>query len=998
MCFILYRIKILTLLIVTMAPCGLSGQKIMNTPITKIGQINNNSLANVRAISKDKYGFMWIGTQDGLFRYDGFAANVYNRGTSDLPHRILNNDVSALLCSDDDDFLWVLNSFMGISKIELLTGIVKEKFQISTPGGKSENFTITRMIEYKGSLYVSAEEGNIFKFSKSTGRLEMLGKIENLLNRKIEQLCRLGDQFIVCFGGGMLMLFDSAFRAPLARLSINPTQQDFHFNKYCYNDQNELVLATTVGARKIKVLRMGQQYSLVDSGVAEINLSADIQSISFKDSSYWVSDNNTIYRFFLNGEKYKYKTSKGPDDQKWLNAVKVISFSGDEVWNGNEYGVSVIKVSTPPFIPYYQGDNITTKLNHCNNLLAVNDSVLYSCATDGFYKINTNSGTIGRIGDNTYSLSAFVGPGKEIVFSNDKATYIINENSQPALISRKYKELNKLDYDLIAASANYKDSLLFMASQYERGLHVYDIKHKRLSNINTNTFPLALKTNVINSLYIRGNVLWIVCDNAVSSFDIPANKLTNYTIYDPATRLPLNIIMDICFVKDKIWLAVYGVGLVEMTNQFQIKNIYAVSAGLQNLGLYKIYNVGDSMLLTTSNNGLYRLNLATGKIKAFFEEDGLHGNAFEESGGTMINNRLIVGGVNGFTIIDPQKFRINAAPPKIYFSKISIERPGTNSDTANLEIKKITIPNDVLQTVIHLSAINFTSSHNVAFAWRIVENNTEWTANGSQNFIQLIGLPHGTYHLQVKTANEDGVWSEPKELVLVFLPKWYQTWWFYLLIALTAAGILYALYRYRISQIKKQHEIRKNIATDLHDDLGSTLNSVKVFTNLAISGVKQEESLQQIKDNLNEATMGLRDMIWVLDDSLDTVDELVTRLKQFAIPVASASNIQAEIKAESEVNSLKLTKEEKRNLFLVCKEAINNSIKYSGATQIDVDIKPDGKKIRIAIADNGKGFNVNEVKKGYGLKNMQYRAGQVKYKTTLVSSPGKGTQVEIRPL
>jgi len=245
--------------------------------------------------------------------------------------------------------------------------------------------------------------------------------------------------------------------------------------------------------------------------------------------------------------------------------------------------------------------------------------------------------------------------------------------------------------------------------------------------------------------------------------------------------------------------------------------------------------------------------------------------------------------------------------------------------------------------------------------------------------------PDGTY---VKDA---------LQITIHIKPKWYQTWWFLGLLLLTGITVFYSFYRYRLSQIKKQHEIRKNIATDLHDDLGSTLNSVKIFTNLAISGVKQEESLQQVKDNLTEATMSLRDMIWVLDDSLDTVDELITRLKQFAIPVAAASNIEAIIKADSEVNSRQLTKEEKRNLFLICKEAINNSIKYSGASQIDVSISASGKRVQIVVADNGKGFNVEEVKKGYGLKNMQYRAGQIKYKVTLSSSPGNGTLIAILP-
>ena len=104
------------------------------------------------------------------------------------------------------------------------------------------------------------------------------------------------------------------------------------------------------------------------------------------------------------------------------------------------------------------------------------------------------------------------------------------------------------------------------------------------------------------------------------------------------------------------------------------------------------------------------------------------------------------------------------------------------------------------------------------------------------------------------------------------------------------------------------------------------------------------------------------------------------------------------IKADSEVNNRQLTKEEKRNLFLICKEAINNSIKYSGGTKIAVDIKLAGKKIQITLTDNGKGFDEFTVKKGYGLKNMQYRAGQIKYTINLQSIINGGTQIQIRPI
>ena len=404
------------------------------------------------------------------------------------------------------------------------------------------------------------------------------------------------------------------------------------------------------------------------------------------------------------------------------------------------------------------------------------------------------------------------------------------------------------------------------------------------------------------------------------------------------------------------------------------------------------------MLFITTNNGLNVYNDADSSVRKYYKSDGIHGNIFEETSGNILNGKLYAGGVDGITIIDPANLQTNIKKPPIYFSNIRVElRDNKRLDTLNINSKKIIIPSGWLQVNIEFDGINYSNSERTTFAYRILEQSGEWINLNTQNFITLIGLSPGTYHLQVKAANEDGVWSEPKELILIFEPKWYQTWWFKLLVFLTTAGIIYAFYRYRIGQIKKQHEIRKNIATDLHDDLGSTLNSVKVFTNLAISGIKQEESLQQVKDNLTEATMSLRDMIWVLDDSLDTVDELVTRLKQFAIPVTAASGMEFLITADSDVNSRQLSKEEKRNLFLICKEAINNSIKYSAATQITADLISAGKKIQITIADNGKGFDEATVKKGYGLKNMQYRAGQIKYKVELVSSTGKGTQITILP-
>ena len=509
-----------------------------------------------------------------------------------------------------------------------------------------------------------------------------------------------------------------------------------------------------------------------------------------------------------------------------------------------------------------------------------------------------------------------------------------------------------------------------------------------------------LDSKIVNSIYLgRNGQAIVMSDYLFSVFDAAKNQFIPISITDKENPEPMGVYMQMAESANNYWVAAYGYGLIKLDKNFNVIKKFGYESGFSNTGLYSIFNFKDSLLIITSNYGMINFSIGSEKVINYFEEDGLHNNTFEEASNYTAKNIFYAGGVNGFTEITASNLSSNITPPYFFFTKAEAESTsGLFLDSFNLNAKQYTFPNTVLQAKIYFTGINYANPNRVTYKYRIIENGKEWINIGVENFVPFIATNPGTYHLQVKAANEDGVWSEPKELVLEFLPKWYQTWWFKLLVFLTTAGIIYAFYRYRIRQIEKQHAIRKDIATDLHDDLGSTLNSVKVFTNLAISGVKQEESLQQIKDNLNEATMGLRDMIWVLDDSLDTVDELVTRLKQYALPVADASNIEANIKADSDTNSRQLTKEEKRNLFLVCKEAINNSIKYSGATQINITIVPDGKKIKITIADNGKGFNVAEVKKGYGLKNMQYRAAQVKYKTTLTSVPGKGTQVEIKPV
>jgi signal transduction histidine kinase len=171
------------------------------------------------------------------------------------------------------------------------------------------------------------------------------------------------------------------------------------------------------------------------------------------------------------------------------------------------------------------------------------------------------------------------------------------------------------------------------------------------------------------------------------------------------------------------------------------------------------------------------------------------------------------------------------------------------------------------------------------------------------------------------------------------------------------------------------------------------MNSVKVYANLAIMEKQQEKYLFKIKESTQEAITGIRDIIWVLDDSKDSIEHLLSRISLFASPLCEANGIQYKQEITDEARDHKLGQEEKRNLYMMLKETVNNAIKYSGATKIEIGISVKKGKPAIQIKDDGKGFDVKAASDGNGLKNMNRRAREIKYLINIQSGPGNGTAI-----
>ncbi len=197
------------------------------------------------------------------------------------------------------------------------------------------------------------------------------------------------------------------------------------------------------------------------------------------------------------------------------------------------------------------------------------------------------------------------------------------------------------------------------------------------------------------------------------------------------------------------------------------------------------------------------------------------------------------------------------------------------------------------------------------------------------------------------------------------------------------------------------HQQRMNISTDLHDEIGATLSGIALYTHLANDQIKNNEqhllqrSLFVIQNNATEMVNTLKDIIWSVDPRNDTVEEMFQKLEDYLYKMATTCKMEVKIDIHNRVMKLPIPMHCRKNIFLICKEALNNSVKYSGSNKIELLAELRNENLLISIKDKGCGFEMNSVKRGNGLNNMQMRASQSNIKLSVNSELQTGTEIQI---
>jgi signal transduction histidine kinase len=261
-----------------------------------------------------------------------------------------------------------------------------------------------------------------------------------------------------------------------------------------------------------------------------------------------------------------------------------------------------------------------------------------------------------------------------------------------------------------------------------------------------------------------------------------------------------------------------------------------------------------------------------------------------------------------------------------------------------------------------------------------------------------------------KYSDAYGFWSEPAQLLsLTISPPFWKTGWF---IALSSVAVILitglavrqtqrARFLKKIEELERQNALereRGRISRDLHDELGTGLSLIMLNTSMASSTSNNEliqKHLTTISKNSKELYDNMSNLIWLLKSESQTLENLTARIREKMSEILDEAGFEYSVITPESIDSIIVSREACRHIFLLVKEAVNNAIKHSQGTKVEISINIANNSIHLNICDNGVGFNVHKFSnKGNGMGNMRLRAIQLGGNIDVDSSQGNGTKVK----
>ncbi|MDW8241193.1 MAG: two-component regulator propeller domain-containing protein [Acidobacteriota bacterium] len=402
--------------------------------------------------------------------------------------------------------------------------------------------------------------------------------------------------------------------------------------------------------------------------------------------------------------------------------------------------------------------------------------------------------------------------------------------------------------------------------------------------------------------------------------------------------------------------------------------------------------------------GIGRLDPQTGHVRRYTTADGLAAaqvlSAYRDRKGN-----LWFGTIRGLSRLTPQPDR-PASPSPAFISGLrigGISHPISVFGQSAVSI--LEIGPDQNQIQIDFFGLSSAAGGLLRYQYKLEGADQDWSAPTDQRTVHYAKLSPGTYRFLVRAVSADGVASPtPATVSFTILPPIWQRWWFLTLMVTVIGLVIYAIHRYRVARLLELERVRTRIATDLHDDIGASLSRIAILSEVVkqhntVTRPESAQMLTQIAEMARELVGTMSDIVWSIDPRHDDLSNVILRIANLASQVLETKGIACEIQMPSDPEKVKLTLEQRRHLYLIFKEAINNIVRYADCTSVRLTITITESQLQAEIADNGRGFveedGGRQIRQGHGLENMRVRTAQLGGQLRIDSTPGHGTRLTL---
>ncbi len=441
---------------------------------------------------------------------------------------------------------------------------------------------------------------------------------------------------------------------------------------------------------------------------------------------------------------------------------------------------------------------------------------------------------------------------------------------------------------------------------------------------------------------------------------------------------------------------------------------FVPSDGLPGANVYSVLGAGDGLLWLGTNRGLVRLDpdaSPEARLRTFAAAEGVVNVEYNRNARLEVSDgRLLFGGLLGITELHPAEIVDNPHAPGVALTEVEVlgEDGPRRIEPYGLE-RVVMAPSDSAIT-IGFVALGFTHPSRNRHAYRLEGVDREWVEAGNERHARYTALQPGEYVFRVRAANNDGVWNdEGASLAIEVLPPFWRTWWFRALVLAAIVAGLTVAYRLRVTRLIEMERMRLRIAGDLHDELGSDLSGIALAA-ARIGGhdyleERDRQHLSEMQTTALQVMEGLRDIVWYVNPEHDTVQSLSRRMR--AIAATQLAGIEHRFVGDPVVGersgrgaseperAAKLDMQTRRDLLLIYKEFLHNVVRHAGASEVEICLSTAGGGLRLVVADDGAGFEPAAASDGTGLSSVRRRARRIGAELEIDSAPGRGTRVRL---